>query len=95
MQLRVKDTGCGISPDVLEKIFDPCFTTKGVGEGTGLGSSVIKGIVVGCKGEITVMSEIGKGSTFDVYFPIIGAQTVKKCIQDSCFRGHSKQQPHS
>ena len=77
LQLRVKDTGCGMSPDILEKIFDPYFTTKGVGEGTGLGLSVIKGIVDGCKGEITVMSEIGKGSTFDVYFPIIEAKSKK------------------
>jgi len=71
LQLRVEDTGCGIRPDMLKKIFDPYFTTKKVGEGTGLGLSVVKGIVDGCKGAITVKSEMGKGSVFDVYFPII------------------------
>ena len=81
LQLRVEDTGCGMNPDVLEKIFDPYFTTKGVGEGTGLGLSVIKGIVDGCKGGITVMSEIGKGSTFDVYFPIIETKSEKLALK--------------
>ena len=77
LQLRVEDTGCGISPDILAKIFDPYFTTKGKGEGTGLGLSVIKGIVDGCKGVITVKSEPGKGSIFDVYFPIMESKSVK------------------
>jgi len=71
LQLSVEDTGCGMKPDVLRKIFDPYFTTKGAGEGTGLGLSVIKGIVDRYKGTITVKSETGKGSTFDVYFPIM------------------------
>jgi len=71
LQLRVEDTGCGIRPDILKKIFDPYFTTKKAGEGTGLGLSVVKGIVEGCKGTITIKSEVGKGSVFDVYFPII------------------------
>ncbi len=77
LQLRVEDTGCGISPDILAKIFDPYFTTKGKGEGTGLGLSVIKGIVDGCKGVITVKSEPGKGSIFDVYFPVMETNPVK------------------
>jgi len=71
LQLRVEDTGYGMNPDVLKKIFDPYFTTKGVGEGTGLGLSVTKGIIDGCRGAITIKSEIGKGSIFDVYFPIL------------------------
>ncbi len=77
LQLRVEDTGCGISPAILEKIFDPYFTTKGKGEGTGLGLSVTKGIVDGCKGVITVKSEPGKGSIFDVFFPIMETNSVK------------------
>ena len=77
LQLRVEDTGCGISPAILEKIFDPYFTTKGKGEGTGLGLSVIKGIVDGCKGVITVKSEPGKGSIFDVYFPVMETKAEK------------------
>ena len=71
MQLHVEDTGCGIRPDILEKIFDPYFTTKGTGEGTGLGLSVVKGIVDKLDGLITASSELGSGSMFDVYFPVL------------------------
>jgi len=67
--LTVKDTGCGIPPDVLEKIFDPYFTTKGKGKGTGLGLSVVHGIVNRFNGCISVESKLGKGSIFKVYIP--------------------------
>ncbi|MBM4329748.1 MAG: response regulator [Deltaproteobacteria bacterium] len=71
IRLTVSDTGHGMAPDVLEKIFDPYFTTKKVGEGTGLGLAVVQNIVKSHGGAITVSSEPGKGSAFQVYFPCV------------------------
>ncbi|HIE50688.1 MAG TPA: hypothetical protein EYP85_02925 [Armatimonadetes bacterium] len=67
--LRVRDTGCGIPPEHLEHIWDPFFTTKPPGEGTGLGLSVTYGIVKEHGGEIAVSSEVGKGTEFTLLFP--------------------------
>ena len=68
--LEVADNGCGIDPQAMQKIFDPFFTTKPVGEGTGLGLSLSYGIVKKHRGDISVSSELGKGTRFRVVLPI-------------------------
>jgi signal transduction histidine kinase/ActR/RegA family two-component response regulator len=71
VRLTVNDTGHGIEPKVLKRIFDPYFTTKGVGEGSGMGLSVVHGIIKSHGGSISVSSEPGKGTVFHVLFPCI------------------------
>lgn len=72
VRLVVRDTGCGIAPAVLERIFDPFFTTRGVGTGTGLGLSLVHGIVTELGGGIDVASQVGHGATFTAYLPSRG-----------------------
>lgn len=69
IQLSVSDTGAGVPPELVGRLQDPYFTTKPVGQGTGLGLWTVFGIVNEHRGEIEITSELGKGSTFDIFFP--------------------------
>ncbi len=71
LDLMVSDTGHGIRPEHLERIFDPYFSTKSKGEGTGLGLAVVHGIVEDHSGSIKVYSEVGRGTVFHVYLPLV------------------------
>ena len=68
--LRVRDTGCGMPPEVISEIFTPFFTTKQLGQGTGVGLSIVYGVVKMHSGDISVDSEPGKGATFNIRLPI-------------------------
>ncbi len=73
-RLAVTDSGTGIDPDILDRIFDPYFTTKDVDQGLGMGLAVVHGIVKKHNGAITVDSTPGKGTTLEVLFPLIDTQ---------------------
>ena len=73
IELRVSDKGAGIPSENLSKIFDPLFTTKPIGQGTGLGLTIVHDIVVGeFGGKVEVGSVLGEGSTFTLRFPALG-----------------------
>ena len=69
--ITVRDTGIGMSPEIVERIFEPFFTTKDFGKGTGLGLSTVQGIIKSHKGFINVDSQVGKGSKFQIFLPSI------------------------
>jgi two-component system NtrC family sensor kinase len=71
IEIKVSDTGCGMSEENLAKLFTPFFTTKAVGKGTGLGLSIVYGIIKMHRGQITVNSQVGQGTTFTVTLPIM------------------------
>lgn len=70
VELLIGDTGCGIDPKILDRIFEPYFSTKEVGKGSGLGLAIVHGNIINFGGFIHVESEQNKGTTFHVYFPI-------------------------
>jgi len=78
VRLTVSDTGHGIDPTIMSRIFDPYFTTKEVGEGTGLGLAVIHGIAKSYGGSVTAYSEPGRGATFHVYFPRMEKEAISE-----------------
>jgi CheY-like chemotaxis protein/anti-sigma regulatory factor (Ser/Thr protein kinase) len=82
--LSVADTGCGIEPAVIDRIFEPYFTTKEQGKGSGLGLAMVYGIVREFKGDVKVVSKVGEGTTVEVYLPLLmdkgGGESVDSLI---------------
>ena len=75
VKITVSDTGPGIEPELIDRIFDPYFTTKEIGKGSGMGLAVVQGIIKSHGGAITVESQLGKGTTFSILFPIVDEKT--------------------
>ncbi|MDY0361855.1 MAG: PAS domain S-box protein [Desulforegulaceae bacterium] len=91
LKLTISDTGAGIPGYIIERIFDPYFTTKPQGKGTGLGLATVHGIVQSCKGFIKVYSEEGKGSSFNVFLPVTNeVEYPKKNFLPASIKGGSE-----
>jgi PAS domain S-box-containing protein len=93
LRLTVDDTGTGMGPMVMQRIFEPYFTTRTVSEGTGMGLAVVHGIVKRHRGAVTVQSEPGKGSTFQVYLPTTKEEAITGehiAISEKVPKGHER-----
>ena len=88
VEISIQDTGYGITPENMPKLFDPFFTTKEIGQGTGLGLSVVYGIVHEHGGQIDVASRTGQGTTFTIYLPIAGPETLGVVAEKEFTNGH-------
>ena len=89
--LCVSDTGSGIPPQVLDRMFDPFFTTKKAGEGTGLGLSLVHGIVADLGGTVDVDTTVGRGTTFTIWLPLAGETTAPSAtVATALPRGHGQ-----
>jgi PAS domain S-box-containing protein len=90
LRLTISDTGAGIRPAIINRIFEPYFTTKEKGKGTGLGLAVVHGIVKGHGGEIEVESEMGKGTRFTVWLPVSDDETAENSMHPVKLPGGSE-----
>lgn len=91
--IAISDTGSGMTPEVMWHLFEPFYTTKGIGKGAGLGLATVYGIVRQSGGDICVNSEVGKGSTFRVYLPRLEEDLTAESSagqRDTVPRGHER-----
>ncbi len=85
LQIIVEDTGVGIEPGIIDAIFDPYFTTKDTGEGTGIGLAIVHGIIENHSGKITVSSTVGRGTRFTIYLPVIDGDAERPVVKRETF----------